>query len=48
MDSHQIPLALVEKLQDLLPVRLGLLRTLQRKRLVNGLAITIQALASFA
>src|SRR5260370_45641 len=29
MDSHQIPLALVEKLQDLLPVRLGLLRTLQ-------------------
>jgi hypothetical protein len=29
MDSHEIPLALVEKLQDLLPVRLGFLRTLQ-------------------
>jgi len=25
MDSHQIPLALIEKLQDLLPVWLGLL-----------------------
>src|ERR1022692_3524557 len=29
MDSHEIPLALVEKLQDLLPVRFGFLRTLQ-------------------
>ncbi len=28
MDSHEIPLALPEKFQDLLPVRLGLLRTL--------------------
>jgi hypothetical protein len=25
MDSHEVPLALVEKLQDLLPVWLGLL-----------------------
>src|ERR1700689_971721 len=29
MDSHEIPLALVEKLQDLLSVRFGFLRTLQ-------------------
>jgi hypothetical protein len=29
MDSHEIPLAPVEKLQDLLPVRFGFLRTLQ-------------------
>src|ERR1035437_8959306 len=29
MDSHEIPLALVEKLQDLLPVRFGFLGTLQ-------------------
>src|ERR1700689_945701 len=29
MDSHEIPLALLEKLQDLLPVRSGFLRTLQ-------------------
>jgi len=28
MDSHEIPLALLEKLQDLLPVRFGFLRTL--------------------
>src|SRR5712692_7526752 len=29
MDSHEIPLALVEELQDLLPVRLGFLGSLQ-------------------
>src|SRR4051812_2775129 len=29
MDSHEIPLALAEKLQDLLPVRFGFLWTLQ-------------------
>ena len=29
MDSHEIPLAAIEKLQDLLPVGLGFLRTLQ-------------------
>jgi hypothetical protein len=29
MDSHEIPLALVEKLQDLLPMRLGLLGSVQ-------------------
>ena len=29
MDSHEIPLALVEKFQDLLPVRFGFLRPLQ-------------------
>jgi hypothetical protein len=29
MDSHEIPLAPVEKLQNLLPVRFGFLRALQ-------------------
>src|SRR5215475_14913726 len=29
MDSHQIPLALLEKLQDLLPIGFGFLWTLQ-------------------
>jgi len=29
MDSHEIPLALLEKLQDLLPVWLGLLGSVQ-------------------
>ena len=29
MDSHEIPLALLEKLQDLLAVRFGFLRPLQ-------------------